>query len=501
MQTRALSTRSWFTSWGSTPFPWVLPQALDGRPLARVERRTVRVNLLVSGNHHESISLLVISSPFSPVVLGYPWLKTHNPQIDWATGRVISWSTHCLSHCLRSAQSPWAPELSSTSAPPDLSSVLKEYHDLGVVFSKSHALSLPPHRSYDCAIDLLPGSPLPSSRLFNLSRPEQESMENYIGESLAAGIIHPALSPVGAGLFFVSKKDHSLRPCIDYRGLNNITLKNKYSLPLISSAFVPLHGAVVFSKLDLRNAYHLVRIREGDEWKTAFNTPLGHFEYLVMPFGLTNTPTVFQSLVNDVLRNMLNCSVFVYLDDILIFSKSVEEHRIHVRQVLQRLLENRLYVKAEKCEFHVPSISFLGYIISQGQIEMDPAKVSAVAEWPSPPTWKRLQPFLGFANFYRQFIRGYSQVAAPLTVLTSTKSAYVWTSKAETAFLDLKKRFVSAPILVQPDPSPVCGGGRRFRHRSGCGPLPPTISSTPVPSSPAGCPRRSGITMSATASY
>ena len=270
-------------------------------------------------------------------------------------------------------------------------------------------------------------------------------MENYIGESLAGGIICPSSSPVGAGVFFVTKKDHSLRPCIDYRGINRITLKNKYPLPLISSAFVPLHGAMVFSKLD-----HLVRIREGDEWKTVFNTPLGHFEYLVMPFRLTNAPAVFQSLVNDVLRDMLNRSVFVYLDDILIFSRTGEEQRIHVRQVLQRLLENRLYVKAEKCKFHVPSISFLGYIISQGQIEMDPAKVSAVAEWSSPPTRKRLQQFLGFV---RGFIRGYSQVAAPLTALTSTKSVYAWTPRAETAFRDLKKRFVSAPILVQPDPS------------------------------------------------
>ena len=177
----------------------------------------------------------------------------------------------------------------------------------------------PPHRPYDCAIELLPGSPLPSSRLFNLSRPERESMEKYIGESLTAGIIRPSSSPVGAGFFFVTKKDHSLRPCIDYCGLNSITLKNNYPLPLISSAFVPLHGTVVFSKLDLCNAYHLVRIREGDEWKTAFNTPLGHFEYLVMPCGLTNTPAVFQSLVNDVIRDMLNRSVFVYLDDILIF--------------------------------------------------------------------------------------------------------------------------------------------------------------------------------------
>ena len=149
-------------------------QALHGRSLARVECRTVPVNLLVSGNHHKSISLLAISSPLSLVVLGYPWLKTHNPQIDGVTGQVISWSTPCLSHCLRSAQSPRVPELGSATAPPNLSSVPEVYHNLGAVFSKAHALSLPPHRPYDCAIDLLPGSPLPSSRLFNLSRPERE---------------------------------------------------------------------------------------------------------------------------------------------------------------------------------------------------------------------------------------------------------------------------------------------------------------------------------------
>lgn len=176
-------------------------------------------------------------------------------------------------------------------------------------------------------------------------------METYIKVSLATGIICPSSSPVGAGFFFVSKKVKTLRPCIDNRGLNNITVKNKYPLPLITSAFGPLQGATVFTKLELRNAYHLVRIKEGDEWKTAFNTPLGHFEYLVMPFGLTNAPAVFQGLVNNVLCDFLNRFVFVYIDDILIFSRSQSEHISHVRQVLQRLLENRLFVKAEKCEF------------------------------------------------------------------------------------------------------------------------------------------------------
>ena len=188
-------------------------------------------------------------------------------------------------------------------------------------------------------------------------------------------IIRPSSSPAGAGFFFIGKKDGSLRPCIDYRGVNDITVKNRYPLPLMTSAFELLQGATVFMKLDLRNAYHLVRIREGDEWKTAFNTPTGHWEYLVMSFGLSNTPAVFQSLVNDVLRDMINKFVFVYQDDILVFFKDPKEHNTHIRKVLQRLLKNRLFVKAEKCEFACTSTTFLGYIISAGSIGMDPEKV------------------------------------------------------------------------------------------------------------------------------
>ena len=188
--------------------------------------------------------------------------------------------------------------------------------DLKAVFSKSRAVALPPHRPYDCGINLLPGKAPPRGRLYSLSRPEYGSMEKYIQESLTNGIIRLSSSPAGAGFFFVGKKDGSLRPCIDYRGLNDITVKDRYPLPLMSSAFELLHGSTIFSKLDLGSAYHLVRIREGDEWKTAFNTPTGHYEYLVMPFGLTNAPPFFQALVNDILRDMLNKFVFVYIDDI-----------------------------------------------------------------------------------------------------------------------------------------------------------------------------------------
>uniref|UniRef100_A0A8C6M011 ribonuclease H n=1 Tax=Nothobranchius furzeri TaxID=105023 RepID=A0A8C6M011_NOTFU len=402
------------------PLPTPLKaSSLDGGTLTTITHQTVPVNLLVSGNHQESISFFVFPSPHSPVVLGHDWLVTHNPQINWRTSQVVVWSSHCLTNCLRSASPSSSAPTPDPPVPPDLSGVPEEYHDLSLVFSKDRASSLPPHRPYDCAIDLLPGAPLPSSRLNNLSKPEQVCMSTYIQESLASGLIRPSTSPLGAGFFFVSKKDGSLRPCIDYRGLNQITVKNRYPLPLLSSTFEPVQDATIFTKLDLHNAYHLVRVKEGDEWKTAFKTPLGHFEYLVMPFGLTNAPAVFQSLVNSVLGDYLNQFVTVYLDDILIFSKSPTEHRQHVRAVLQRLLENHLYVKAEKCEFHVPSVKFLGFILESGRLKTDPDKIQSVLSWPTPTTRKQLQRFLGFANFYRRFIKNYSQTAAPLTQLTS----------------------------------------------------------------------------------
>lgn len=253
--------------------------ALDGGSLPQITHQTKPLHLVISGNHSEVISPFVFPTASSPIILGFKWLQQHNPHINWTDRHVESWSPLCHSSCLRSAVPPGSsPAKRQEADPPDLSTILPEYQDLAPVFSKSRALSLPPHCPYDCAIDLLPRAPLPSSRLYNISRPERETMENYIKDSLAAGIIRPSSSPLGAGFFFVGKKDGSLRPCIDYRGLNHITVKNKYPLPLLSSAFEPVHDAVIFTKLDLRNAYHLLRICQGDEWKTAFKTPIGHFE-------------------------------------------------------------------------------------------------------------------------------------------------------------------------------------------------------------------------------
>ncbi len=426
--------------------------ALNGQDLPHISHDTGPVTLVTSGNHTERLSFYILDSPLAVIVLGHPWLIKHNPRIDWQRRTVLEWSTKCHESCLVSACSSVSVSVFQEEAM-NLSSVPTEYLDLKEVFSKSRAASLPPHRPYDCAIELMPGKTPPKGKLYSLSAPERGAMEKYISDSLATGFIRPSSSPAGAGFFFVGKKDGSLRPCIDYRGLNSITVKNTYPLPLMSSAFERLQGASIFTKLDLRNAYHLVRIRQGDEWKTAFNTPRGHFEYLVMPFGLSNSPAVFQALVNDVLRDMVDQFIYVYLDDILIFSTSLQEHVQHVRRVLQRLLENGLFVKAEKCEFHAQSVPFLGHIVSAEGIRMDPEKIKAVVEWPSPDSRKALQRFLGFANFYRRFIRNFSQLASPLTALTSPRTTFRWSDAAEAAFAKLKSRFVSTPILTTPDPS------------------------------------------------
>ena len=426
--------------------------AIDGHRLGLITHQTTPLTLTISGNHVESVRFMVLHSSSSSLVLGRPWLEKHNPHISWSSGKILAWGVSCFANCLHSAQSPTSVHQGSLD-PPNLTGVPPAYHDLGAVFSKSSALTLPPHRPYDCAIDLLPGAPLPKGRLYNLSGPEKEAMHNYISDSLASGTIRPSSSPVAAGFFFVAKKDGSLRPCIDYRHLNDITVKNRYPLPLLSSTFEPLSQATIFSKLDLRNAYHLVRIREGDQWKTAFNTHLGHFEYLVMPFGLTNAPVVFQALVNDILRDMINKFVVVYLDDILVFSRSESEHTQHVRTVLQRLLENKLFVKAEKCEFHSSSVEFLGHVLEKGAVKADPKKVQAVLDWERPADRTQLRRFLGFANFYRKFIRNFSQIASPLNALTSTSVPFAWSPLAEEAFQVLKTRFTSAPVLTMPDPT------------------------------------------------
>ncbi len=251
----------------------------------------------------------------------------------------------------------------------------------------------------------------------------------------------------------MAKKDGGLRPCINYRSLNNITVKFRYPLPLVPAVLEHLRGATIFTKLDLHSAYNLIRILEGDEWKTAFVTPTGHYEYLVMPYGLVNAPSVFQDFMHEVLREYLHRFVLVYIDDILIYSRSLAEHRHHVAEVLQRLRQLHLFLKAEKCSFHQPSVQFLGYHIDSSGIRMDEGKVEAIKTWPQPTTIKELQRFLGFSNFYRRFIQNYSTLTNPLTNLLRNKpKSLSWSIATNEAFEKLRTSFTQAPILVHPDP-------------------------------------------------
>ena len=383
---------------------------VNGQTLPKpIQFITAPVKLQVGVLHSEEISFYVLPDSTDPVILGLPWLQQHSPVLDWRKGDILCWGPQCQTSCL-SMVHPMSPR----PVPVNLPGLPPQFASFGDVFCKKKAETLPPHRTYDCPIDLLPGTSPPRGRVYPLSLPETQAMAEYIKENLERGFIRKSTSPAGAGFFFVSKKDGSLRPCIDYRGLNKITVKNKYPLPLMSELFDRIRGAQIFSKLDLRGAYNLIRIREGDEWKTAFNTRNGHYEYLVMPFGLYNAPAVFQEFVNDIFRDLLYKCVVVYLDDILIYSTDLSTHRRQVRLVLQRLRENGLFAKLEKCVFEQSSLPFLGYIVSCTGLQMDPDKVSAILKWPCPQCLHAIQRFLGFANFYRQFTPNFPSLTAPV---------------------------------------------------------------------------------------
>ena len=251
-------------------------------------------------------------------------------------------------------------------------------------------------------------------------------------------------------VFFIKKKDGSLRLVQDYRTLNVLTIKNRYPLPLIKELADKLKNAKYFTSLDIRWGFNNVRMREGDEWKAAFRTNRGSFEPLVMFFGLCNSLSTFQMMMNEIFRDMITeGKVVIYIDDILIFTETMEEHRKIVAQVLQRLQEHQLYLKPEKCKFHQTRVSFLGLIISHNHIEMDPVKVTGVTQWPEPSRKKEVQSFLDFVNFYRRFIKDFTRIAKPLHELTGKKE-WSWGEKQKALFDNLKKAITTAPLLMMP---------------------------------------------------
>ncbi|KAL0539868.1 hypothetical protein IC582_024089 [Cucumis melo] len=261
------------------------------------------------------------------------------------------------------------------------------------------------------------------------------------------------MSPWGAPVLFVKKKDGSMRLCIDYRELNKVTVKNRYPLPRINDLFDQLQGATVFSKIDLRSGYHQLRIKDGDVPKTAFRSRYGHYEFIVMSFGLTNAPAVFMDLMNRVFREFLDTFVIVFIDDILIYSKTEAEHEEHLRIVLQTLRDNKLYEKFSKCEFWLKQVSFLGHVVSKAGVSVDPAKIEAVTGWTRPSTVSEVRSFLGLAGYYRRFVENFSRIATPLTQLTRKGAPFVWSKACEDSFQNLKQKLVTASVLTVPDGS------------------------------------------------
>ncbi|KAK3514965.1 hypothetical protein QTP86_005087, partial [Hemibagrus guttatus] len=363
--------------------------AIDSQPIGGgyLTRQTELLEFQVGLFHHEHLAFYVTSSPANPVILGFPWLQRHDPQISCRSGELVRWSPTCLKECLQERVSrPCRTFCMKETIPSAHSHIPHAYADFQEVFSEERVARLPSHQAWDYAIDLLPNASPPRGQVYPLSLPEAKAIEDYIEAALVAGHIRPFTSPAVAGFFFVGKKDGGLWPCIDYQGLNAITVLDPYPLPLVPAALEQLRGARFFTKLDLRSTYNLVRICKGDEWKTVFHMTHGHYEYRVMPFGLTNAPAVFQALINGVFQDLLGKWVIAYIDNILVYSTSMEEHVRHVREVLFRLQQHHLYVKPEKCEFHQTTVTFLGYVISRQGVEMDVVKVQAVTEWPSPTT-------------------------------------------------------------------------------------------------------------------
>ncbi|SPC67464.1 uncharacterized protein UHOD_11753 [Ustilago sp. UG-2017b] len=465
----------------------------------------VQLSCLVAELFPSDITFQVTDLGLCPIILGLPWLKGANPNIDWQSGNITtrsppltpsqmapSQSSSTLSSasldidvidafafdkslqsdCITSGTlypSPIQSQqlLATTITSSDTTTALAydtglsdiippEYHQYLDVFSRVRADKLPPHRTYDHHIPLEEGKSPPFGPIYSLSEHELKTLRGYLEENLAKGFVSPSDSPAASPILFVKKKDGSLRLCVDYRGLNQITIRNRYPLPLIDELLDRLHEARFFTHIDLYGAYNLLRMAKGDKWKTAFRTRYGLFQYNVMPFGLTNAPASFQHLMNDTFKDMLDRSLIIYLDDLLIYSSTLEQHQGHVSAVLARLRQAGLYAKAEKCQFSTSQTEFLGFVVSDQGVSMDPSKTEVITNWPVPKSVHDVQVFLGFCNFYRKFIPQYSRTAYPLTQLLrkeAQSTPFAWNHAAQHAFEQLRSSFNTDTILRHFDPA------------------------------------------------
>jgi len=331
----------------------------------------------------------------------------------------------------------------------EVSALLEEYSD---VFRE--VPGLPPVRPVDHTIPLVPGA-LPVSRpMYRLSPLELDEVKRQVTDLLAKGMVRPSTSPYSSPILFVGKKDGTLRMCIDYRGLNSVTFKNRYPLPRVDDLLDKLRGAACFSSIDLQQGYNQIRIAESDIPQTAFRTPFGHFEYTVLSFGLVNAPAAFQAVIDRTFRPYMDKFVVCYLDDILVYSKTKEEHLQHVSLVLDILRREQLYAKQSKCFWSQNQVEYLGHVVSSDGVRMDPRKTAAVRDWPVPASLHEIRKFVGLTNYFRKFIASYSSLAAPLTSLTR-KDAFTlpeaWTPACQQSFDAIKRALADDIVLNFPD--------------------------------------------------
>ena len=462
------------------PEPGMLQVTLaDGSTNSRPMISTTDLKTVVEGTS-ETQNFTVFPLSRYDAILGMPWLTKYNPKINFQTNEVVLMGQPVLSssetsvdqtpqlgenlfisgrqarHALRSGANGYIAWLTVDDEsctgeaelpcilPEDMKDLLKRHCD---VFPDKLPDHLPPKRSVDHEINVEQESQPPSRPAYRLSKPELDELQVQLTEMLRCGRIEPSKSPYGAPVFFVKKANGGLRLVCDWRQLNRITIKNKACLPNIDDLFDTVQGSRFFTKLDLRSGYNQIRIQEHDVPKTAINTPFGHFQYRVMGFGLTNAPATFQSLMNTILQPYLRQFVVVFLDDILIFSKSWQEHLEHVQRVLQTLRENQLFCNSTKCEFGLEDVLFLGHRINGQSISPDPAKIEAVKSWPTLSSVTEVRQFLGFTNYFRRFISHYSSISAPLEEITGKHAKFEWTDARQKAFESLRSALINSPVL------------------------------------------------------